>query len=36
MHPGIHVIGDASDAFRQLEAEYAVGWYDSITADMFA
>lgn len=27
---------DASESFRQLEAEYAVGWYDSITADMFA
>ena len=27
---------DADLAFRKLEAEYAVGWYDSITADMFA
>ncbi len=26
----------ASVAFRKQEAEYAVGWYDSITADMFA
>ncbi len=26
---------DASTSFRQLEAEYAVGWYDSITTDMF-
>ncbi len=27
---------DASAAFRKREAEYAVGWYNSMTADMFA
>ncbi len=27
---------DADDNFRQLEADYARGWYDSITQDIFA
>ncbi len=27
---------DATDAFRRQEADYAVGWYQSITADTFA
>ena len=26
---------DADDAFRVNEARYAVGWYDSITADIW-
>ena len=26
---------DAGDAFRKLEASYAVGWYESITSDAF-
>lgn len=26
---------DADDAFRKKEAEYAVGWYESITSDIF-